>query len=254
MARFIDGPEIEDGLRDLGVAAGDAVEAHASLSAFGHVNGGAPTVVEALTRVVGEDGLLVMSAYRVGPPVHLTEAERGRGMTWKVPILAEDHDEKSGMGAIADNFRRRPDTVVGTGVHRTCAWGREARLHTRGYRRLLRQDGRGLLIGVGIDRCSSMHEAEDAVQIPPDITQLTTPPGDILRDYPERRWAVGYGDTPRDAWKIVWEEAVAAGLVRTRLIGDATCHLFRARAVVDIYEDHLRSDPYALFGVERPDD
>jgi aminoglycoside N3'-acetyltransferase len=54
------------------------------------------------------------------------------------------------MGAIADEFRRRPGTVLGRGVHRVCAWGRDAQRHAEGYQHLLEADGSVLLLGVGI--------------------------------------------------------------------------------------------------------
>jgi aminoglycoside N3'-acetyltransferase len=60
-----------------------------------------------------------------------------------------------GMGAIADEFRRRPDTILGSGEHRVCVWGRDAALHSQGYAYLLSIDGWVLLIGVDIH-----HEAE----------------------------------------------------------------------------------------------
>ncbi len=244
--------DIERGLRALGVTPGDVVEAHVSLSAFGRVRGGADAVVDALIGVVGEQGALVMSAYRVGPPVPLSDAERARGLTWKVRILPEDHDERTGMGAVADTLRRRPDTVTGTGVHRTCAWGADAGLHANGFAPLIEADGLALLLGVGIDRCSSMHLAEGAVGVPAEIRRLSEPPDDIIRDYPEDEWAIGFGGPPNDAWQTVWEEAVERGLVRTGRIGDALCHVFRARAMEGILERRLRADPHALYGVPKP--
>ena len=53
------------------------------------------------------------------------------------------------------------------------------------------------------------------------------------------------------AWDAVWEEAVAAGLVTTGRIGNAQCHFFRASEMLGIFEHHLRTDPWALFGVTR---
>ena len=46
---------LETGLRTLGLGRGDAVEVHSSLSAFGWVDGGAATVVDALMHVVGTE-------------------------------------------------------------------------------------------------------------------------------------------------------------------------------------------------------
>ena len=243
--------DIGVGLRRLGLKAGDSVEVHGSLSAFGHVDGGAAAVIEALLGVVECSGSIVMSAYRVGAPVTLTATERARGVTWKVPILPEDHDDRSGMGVIADEFRRRSDTEVGRGVHRTCAWGRDASAHTEGFARLVEDGGRVLLLGVGIDRCSSLHLAETTVGIPDAIASLTAPPDEVLRDYPQNAWSIGYGETPKDAWGEVWAEARRAGLVETGRIGEATCHLFSARAMLGVFEDRLRDDPYELFGVTR---
>jgi len=207
-------------------------------------------VVDALMNVVGPEGALVMSAYPLTPALPLTEEEKARGMAWKVRKLAEDSRERTGMGAIADEFRARPGVVCGTGLHRVCAWGRDALLHSQGYQRLLDSDGWALLLGVDINRCSSMHAAEQA-GIPDRIAKLTQVPEDIRRDYPADTWEVGYGSTPDDAWAKVWEQAERQGLIRKRRIGQAQCMLFRAKAVVSIYAELLRTDPFALFGVKQ---
>jgi len=241
--------DIEEGLQELGLHRGDAVEVHSSLRSFGRVKGGATTIIEALMQVVGEDGALVMSAYPVSLPIPLTEEEKARGITWKVRILDPNSDEKTGLGAVADTFRKRPDVICGTSFHRGCAWGRDAHLHCQNYRRLLEIDGWALLLGVDIGRCSSMHLAE-SVPIPEEIRKRFEVPTDILQDYPQDRWSIGYGSTPDDPWAKVWTEAQQRGLIRTRTIGHAECKLFKAKAMVSIYEELRRADPFALFGVK----
>ena len=242
--------DIEEGLRELGLRRGDAVEVHSSLSSLGWVEGGATTVIEALMQVVGEEGALVMSAYSVSPPIPLTEAEKARGITWKIRILDPNSDEKTGLGAVVDTFRKRPDVVYGTNFYRGCAWGRNAHLHCLNYHHLLEIDGWALLLGVDIGRCSSMHLAED-VPIPEEITRRFDIPDDILRDYPQDQWGIGYGSTPDDPWAKVWDEAQRRGLIRTRTIGQSECKLFKAKTMVSIYEEMRRADPFALFGVKR---
>jgi len=241
--------DIEDGLQKLGLGRGDAVEVHSSLSSFGYVQGGASTVVDALMNVVGEDGALVMSAYPVSRALPLTEEEKARGIIWKVRFLKDDSEERTGMGVIADEFRRRPKTVLGKNHGRVCAWGRDVELHSKGYKHLLNVDGWALLLGVGIGRCSSMHLA--TVKIPDEILEIFKIPEDIIRDYPADTWAVGYGETPCDPWMKAWEEAKREGLIRERRIGNAECKLFKAKAVIGIYEDFLRTDPFGLFGLEK---
>ena len=71
--------DIVVGLIKLGLPRGAAVEVHSSLSSLGSVEGGAPTVVDALMDVVGEEGAIVMSAYLVTLPLPLTEDEKATG-------------------------------------------------------------------------------------------------------------------------------------------------------------------------------
>ena len=246
--------DIENGLRRLGLRRGDAVEVHSSLSSLGRVQGGAPAVVDGLMRVVGQEGALVMSAYPVTPALPLSEEERARGIVWKARLLPEDSGEKTGMGAIVEEFLRRPGVICGTGLHRVCAWGRNAQLLSEGYQRLLEMGGWALLLGVDITRCSSMHQAEGRVQIPGEITERFRIPEEIRRDYPADTWSIGYGGAPGDPWRKVWEEAQRRGLIRERRIGRAECKLFRAEALVNIHEHLLRTDPYGLFGVEKKTD
>jgi aminoglycoside 3-N-acetyltransferase len=245
--------DIESGLRQLGLTPGDAVEVHSSLSSMGWVEGGADAVIEALIAVVGREGAIVMSCYPVSPPVPLTEAERARGIGWKVRMLDPDTAERTGLGAVSDAFRRRADVVCGAGLYRTCAWGGAAASHSRGYDHLVDIDGWALLIGVNIHRCSSMHIAE-RVPIPDEIARRFALPDDIRRDYPEDQWSVGYGGTPGDPWTTAWEEADRRGLIRHGRIGQAACTLFKAKAMVATYETLRRTDPFGIFGIEKKAD
>lgn len=240
--------DIEEGLRSLGLRRGDVVEAHSALSAFGWVEGGAAAVVDALIHVIGPEGTIVMSAYPVSPALPLTRDERARGLTWKVRILHEGTQERTGLGAVVEEFRRRPGVVCGTRPHRTCAWGRDADRHREGYEHLLEMDGWALLLGVGIDRCSSMHLAE-RTPLPARIAACFQVPEEIRRDYDPRVWDIGYGGTLDDAWAKVYAEADRRGWVRHRRIGSAECHLFKARAAVSLYETWRRTNPFELFGV-----
>jgi aminoglycoside 3-N-acetyltransferase len=242
--------DITRGLQQLGVLPGATVEVHSSLSAFGWVEDGAPTVITALMDVLTPDGTIIMSAYPVSPAVPLTDEDRNRGVTWKVRKLSLDSSERTGMGSIADTFRQRPDVVCGSDFFRTSAWGRDAEWHCTGYDGLLAVDGWCLLLGVGIDRCSSMHAAE-YIPLPPQISAYWAIPESVQRAYDPQEWGIGYGETPQDAWQNVWKAADQQGLIRHSSIGQADCHYFRARSVVSIYKRWRQADPYGLYGVSR---
>lgn len=98
-------------LRALGVRPGDVLEVHSSLSSFGHVEGGAETVIAALKEAVTEEGTLFMPALRLSPPVPLTDEDRALGLTSRIRILPPDAP-RTAMGAIADLFRVQEGTVV----------------------------------------------------------------------------------------------------------------------------------------------
>jgi aminoglycoside 3-N-acetyltransferase len=52
--------DIVDGLRNLGVRPGDKLLVHSSLSSFGHVEGGAEAVIDALIEAVSPGGTVLV--------------------------------------------------------------------------------------------------------------------------------------------------------------------------------------------------
>ena len=240
--------DIERGLVRLGVREGHLVEVHSSLSAFGRVAGGAGTVIEALLSTVGATGAIVMSAYSVSRPEPLTPEDQARGIIWKSRLLPAGSTERTGMGAIADTFAARPDVVCGPGLHRVAAWGANRERYRAGYRPFVEDGGFVLLLGVGIDRCSSLHLG-DKVPLPDEIRACWRVPDDVLRDYPPDQWSVGVGETPDDAWAKIYEKADREGLVRHTRVGRAVCHFFKASDLIEMLADWRRADPYGLYGV-----
>lgn len=246
--------QLESGLRALGVADGMALEVHSSLSAFGPVAGGATTVIAALQRIVGSEGAIVMPAFPLSRELPLTDTDLDHGLVVKMAVLDPESPCRTGMGVIADTFRRRPDVVVGHGFHRLCAWGRDAEAHSTGFCRLMDVGGYALLLGVDIHRLSAMHHAESrAGGVPAAVRACFAAGEDLARTYPRDRWYVEVGSTPHDGWGKVQDEAVARGLVREVRIGAARCLLMPIPDVIGIYERALRADPYGLFGIDPAD-
>ncbi|MGH2504697.1 MAG: AAC(3) family N-acetyltransferase, partial [Ktedonobacterales bacterium] len=238
-------PQIVEGLRRLGVAPGDLLEVHSSLRSLGPVKGGAATVIRTLQEAVGATGALVMPAYPVSPAVPLSAEEQARGITWKVRILPfDDGSTPTGMGAIADTFREWPDVRRETGAFFSyAAWGRGAeRFAHEGLAPLVACGGKVLLLGVEMDRCSSLHLAEERVTLPPKLAALLTPPDDLIRDYPDHLWGIGYG--PEANFLLAQAAAEAHGLIATVGIGQAVARLFEAQALVTLYESLLRTRHY----------
>ena len=57
------GEDIEKTLRDIGLKEGDTVMIHSSVSACGHIIGGAKTIIGAFLKVVGEEGTIMAPAF-----------------------------------------------------------------------------------------------------------------------------------------------------------------------------------------------
>lgn len=245
--------EMVAGLRRLGVEQGDLLEVHSSLRRLGPIEGGAATVIRAPQAAVGPTGALVMPAYPVGPGQTPSPAEQARGMTWKVRILPfSDHLTPTGMGVIADVFRDWPGVRRETGAFFSyAAWGRDADLFAReGLAPLVARGAKALLLGVEMDRCSALHLAEERVALPTELAALLTPPDELMHDYPDHLWGIGYG--PEANFLLAQSVAEAQSLIHVERIGHAVARLFEAQALVAIHEHLLLTQPYAVYGLPEP--
>lgn len=190
-------------LRALGVEAGQTVLVHGSLSSLGWVCGGAPAVVDALKRVVSEDGTVVMPTHSPGnmdpadmehPPVPDAWYDTIRG---KMPPYRPAITPTRGMGAIAECFRsypavRRSDHPQ----HSFAAWGADAEFVTEAhdYEYSLGEesplgsvydlDGDVLLLGTSHAANTSLHLAEYRADLDCDTVTCA---GSVLRNG-DREW------------------------------------------------------------------
>lgn len=127
-------------LHNLGVEAGQTVLVHGSLSALGWVCGGAPAVVDALKRVVGETGTVVMPTHSPGnrdpsnmenPPVPESWYDTIRE---EMPPYRPAVTPTQGMGAIPECFRNYPEVRRSAHPqHSFAAWGADAAFVTEDH-------------------------------------------------------------------------------------------------------------------------
>lgn len=201
---------VED-LRALSVEAGDVVLVHSSLSSLGFVAGGAPAVVDALLKTVGDDGTLVM-------PTHTGYSDPAR---WSNPAVPDEWEETvrqampayrpavtptRKMGAIPECFRNYPEVVRSRHPNVSfAARGAEADAivadHSYGMSlgeesplaRIYDRDGDVLLLGTDHDTNTSLHLAEYRADYP---KEMTTNGGPVVEDG-ECRW-IQYEDEEGD--------------------------------------------------------
>jgi len=240
--------EIEEGLRQLGVKSGMILETHCSLSSFGHVDGGAITIIDALKNIIGTEGAIVMPSFKDSLTLPLTETDKRLGLTLKIKLLRGD-EERSGMGIVSDTFRKMPDVKTGEGQFRVSAWGKDAEKHAAGwFNHLIASGGYALLLGVDIYKMSSMHYVEDI--LPNEIKKLFRPSEEALKIYPESEWFIEAWTPPAKPWYTIQDRAYEKGYITDIMIGTSKCMLAEVNSVIGLYKQALQTEPYKLFGLQ----
>lgn len=162
-----------------GLAAGQTVIVHTRMSAIGWIVGGPVAVIQALLRVLGDDGTLMM-------PTNTTDNTDPAGWVsppvpeswWQVirqhmPAYDPIRTPTRNMGAVAELFRTLPGTLRSSHpVGSLAAYGRHAAYLTGVHSledefgeespigRLYELDGYVMLLGVGHHNDTSLHLAE----------------------------------------------------------------------------------------------
>jgi aminoglycoside 3-N-acetyltransferase len=222
----------------LGLQPGLVVMVHSSLGRIGWTDGGPAAVIEALLEVLGPDGTLVMPAE--SPQL----AEPGN------KLLFDPQTTTTTMGAIPETFRSFPGTrrsshplvsvcANGSRAHEITAQHALEFCEGRGtpFEKLYELDARTLLIGVGFDRCTSLHYAESLV--PARRTTISCFP---MIEKGVRVW-VEKPDMASDNgahFPIVGRRFLDQGQVRRGKVGSADALLFSTRSLVDFASRYFR--------------
>ncbi len=246
---------IADGLRHLGLSAGDLVMVHASLRKLGPVWGGADGVIDAIRDVLGEEGTMLMvlgAEDRHAWVNERPEADRVVLLADAEPFDAARTPAASEVGTLAEVFRRRPGTRVSDHP--------EARFAAAGplagellsdvpwddyfgpgspLERLLLRDGLVLRLGADLDTVTALHHAEYLCSVSPKRRVrrhrlVTTREGPVVRTVECLDDAEGIVDYPgKDYFEDLLRDYLALGRHRAGVVGDAPSELLDAADVVE---------------------
>lgn len=236
--------------RNCGLAEGQTVFVHASLSKLGFVVGGAETLIRALLEIVGAEGTLMM------PAQTWKNLDPSTGVHWQEPVawwpIIREHwpayDKEVtpaiGMGVVAEMFRKWPGAARSAHPARSiAAVGKHREYLTKDHDlsnicgegspldKLYQLDGHVLLIGVGHDKNTSLHLAETRADFPGK--QWAEESSAILVDG-VRKW-VTYSTQAVDDSDFVqlgaeYEQSINLPLHQ---VGGALVRLMRQRSLVD---------------------
>ena len=249
MAVAVDGEQIREAIRSLGLPGLPAC-VHSSLRSFGHVLGGADTVIDAF---LDEGCTLVVPTFSavmfgVAPPEGMRPARNGIDYDAAVESPGRDrifspasNELSPSMGAVSAAVLARTERVRGdnplcsfTALGPGADLVREQRpLDVFAPLRLLgARGGFAVLIGVGLERMTLIHLAEEKA-------------GRTLF----RRWANGPDGRPQevevgscsDGFRKL--EPALAPLAREARVGESLWRAFPARATVDAAAAAIRERP-----------
>jgi len=224
--------DIKNGLRELGLKAGDVVMVHSSLSSMGYVVGGADTVIDALLEVVGEEGTIVMPTYTFMEP-------------WE--FFSYDPEETpSKTGRITEVFRHRPGVLrsrrpprwpfAAVGPHAEeiirCREIPSRDLENDEFYRMGQLGGFVLLLGVPQMNNTAIHHAEEHA---------------ACQGFGYIEVAIGY-------WKKDFNKLdrplLEAGVMRATKIGEAEVRLIELKGLFEVVNKVLQKDLLFLLADE----
>ena len=237
--------DIIAGLRALGVKAGQVLMVHSALSAFGEVEGGADTLIDALIEAVGTDGTLLMPAMANDKVFDVTASKSNVGIVsdrfWRREgVTRSIHPTHSAAGIgpqVAELFAGHVGQPTALGPD--SPWGRMTR----------REDAFILLLGCDQDRNTLLHGAEEAVDAP-YLTPLEVSYLDENRE-PRTITLEKFPGPHRDFIgldRAFRERGVLrdAPVMRVGRIGPAVCRMMSAAAAFAVAVEELQRDPAAV--------
>ncbi len=228
--------DIIGGLKRLGLACGDHVIVHASLSSFGRVTGGADSVIDALLEVVGPDGTVVVPTFGINDKVFdPAQSETNLGVIpqtfWKRKGARRSRNPLASVAAIGSNA----DRLVENHADAKTAHGKGTP-----YYRLYELGGKILLLGVDQDRSTFLHTAEELARLP----YLKPTKGSFIDSSGKTRtktWSHFPGPHRDFIGLQNWFEQ--AHLVRKTTIGSCRAQLMPCREVLNALLERLEDDP-----------
>jgi aminoglycoside 3-N-acetyltransferase len=234
----------------LGIGAEDRLLVHSSMKAIGEVEGGADTVLDALSAQLSE-GLLLL-------PTHTWKEHNNPGGIFD-PLT-----EPSCVGVLTERFRKREGVIRSWHpTHSMAGLGALAPAFLAGeelsrspcprsgcWGRLVDIGARILFLGAPAKANTFLHSVEEWHGIPdrlapqPTLFRIRRPdtPG-VLIDCPQHRHHSSLGDVSQNYGKVAGE-LLALGIAREGRVGDALCLLCDARAMADLVSTHLSRNPH----------
>lgn len=238
--------EIIEGLKKLGVGAGDLVTVHSSLKSLGHVDGGAQAVIQALLDVIESRGTILMPAFSFS----LKNEEH--------PIF-DVNETPSCVGAITEIFRKEYSSH--RSIHLTHSYSalgplaEELTSHELGITscgqdcplaKFMRRNGKILLMGVGYNSCTAFHVVEFKMNVP-YLNFYVKEDAEYRMDgklFPlPCKLAKGF----KYDFNIIESDFLAQGVVQEEKIGDAMVKVFSSDKFLACVEKHLKTDPNYFF-------
>ncbi len=238
--------DLVEGLKTLGVGPNGKFLVHSSLKMMGRVDGGAGTVIDALTSLVTDDGTIMMPAFAI-PPAEIFDID-------KTPTT---------LGVIAETFRKMPGVARSLHpTHSVAVWGnhkeryKSAHLFSTalGYGspiHLLIDDGGDiLLLGVGHWANSAIHVAEAIARVPyldlPYSEEYARPLSVKMPDGTIREFTPAENPGCSINFISVEKPLIEAGHVKYERVGDALIQRVDGRGLLSVVSDILKDDPGAL--------
>jgi aminoglycoside 3-N-acetyltransferase len=222
---------------------------HSSLRSLGWVEGGAPTVIDALLETVSPGGTVVVPTLTgtiQDGPEHPPVFDPGTTRCWtgtiptfrRLPAARRSRHPTHSVAAVG------PATAWLIAGHEYCATPCAA---NSPYGRLADAGGFILLLGVTHERNTSLHMVEELADVPYHM-QREPAPARVAR--PDGAWE----EIPIRLHLWHWERAfpkvepllLETGAQRTGMVGQARSRLVDARAMRDILLPLLRRDPLFL--------
>jgi aminoglycoside 3-N-acetyltransferase len=238
------------GLLRLGVKPGEVLLCHSSLSSFGHVEGGAETVIRALIEVVGEEGTVAIPTFSYSFPPERPPWDRATS--------------PSQVGRVTEVFRSWPGVLrTDQPSHSVSACGPEAAFITRAYGnfrpydklgpfgKMYRLGTRVLFLGCGTSPNSTLHACEDWAEMPylgPTEVHVREADGSVRR-FALQKMPVGHRDFYRGReWRKakVNQRLAERGLLTEVTIGQAEVVSIGTQQLVDACMDIFAGEPDLL--------